>query len=527
MSAVDREPLRKEMERRFYELKGMFDVGAIEEDEFQSEIEKLRFQDGEGRWWMIGAQSGKWYVYDGMRWIPSRPPGETAPAAPSPPQQASTQPAPQKPGTVPTGSVISPKGREPAPAIPRAAPAASLSPRPLHVPLPGLILIGCGMLTLVLIVAFWIVVENFVPGKPISTALGVLVKPVAAPTGAASVATATRAAQSIVSVDSTSRLITVGDDLVLRSLYDSAIAQYQAANQLAPTDPLPLTRWSRALAFRGQLGDALTQARQATQRAPNDAQAQAQLARVLTWLGQTGEAITTGERAVQLDPKDGNAHATLAEAYLTARRIAEAQGQAQLALQLAPQSAEAHRAQAWALTLSGQPGNVPQGLGTVPKEKDAALAEWKQTLALEPNLSFRHFEFAEVLRVFFKDPASAVPEYRRALELNGAYVPAHNALGIALISVNQPQQAIAPLQRAATLDPQNANNYAYLGLAFGASAQCSQAIPYFEQALRIDLQNPVAAKGLSECQSGKTPALPPAALPSQPLAPPTVPSPSR
>src|SRR5512146_321640 len=70
-----------EMERRFYELKGKLDVGALGEAEFKAEIEKLRFQDAQSRWWMIGAQSGRWYMYDGTRWVPGQPPIETAPLA--------------------------------------------------------------------------------------------------------------------------------------------------------------------------------------------------------------------------------------------------------------------------------------------------------------------------------------------------------------------------------------------------------------------------------------------------------------
>src|SRR5512142_2124362 len=65
-----------EMERRFFELKGKYDVGAVGEAEFKTEIEKLRFQDSQNRWWMIGAQSGRWYVFDGERWIPGKPPEE-------------------------------------------------------------------------------------------------------------------------------------------------------------------------------------------------------------------------------------------------------------------------------------------------------------------------------------------------------------------------------------------------------------------------------------------------------------------
>lgn len=63
-----------EMESRFYELKGRLAVGHLTESEFKTELQKLRFLDAQGRWWMIGAQSGQWYLYDGTRWILGQPP---------------------------------------------------------------------------------------------------------------------------------------------------------------------------------------------------------------------------------------------------------------------------------------------------------------------------------------------------------------------------------------------------------------------------------------------------------------------
>ena len=94
----------EEMERRFFELKGKLDVGAITEIDFKAEIEKLKFQDKQSRWWMIGAQSGKWYTFDGTRWLPGKPPIEPVeppappPAVePAPPQVA----APAMPGRHP------------------------------------------------------------------------------------------------------------------------------------------------------------------------------------------------------------------------------------------------------------------------------------------------------------------------------------------------------------------------------------------------------------------------------------------
>src|SRR5574337_1205416 len=73
----------EEIERRYRELKAKLDAGEITSEQFKSEIEQQRYQDAQQRWWMIGAQSGKWYMFDGIRWIPGQPPVEVSTPPPS------------------------------------------------------------------------------------------------------------------------------------------------------------------------------------------------------------------------------------------------------------------------------------------------------------------------------------------------------------------------------------------------------------------------------------------------------------
>ncbi len=63
----------QELQRRYDELREQFDAGKISEEEFQEEIEGLQLKDEQGRYWTIGAQSGKWYRYDGRRWVQETP----------------------------------------------------------------------------------------------------------------------------------------------------------------------------------------------------------------------------------------------------------------------------------------------------------------------------------------------------------------------------------------------------------------------------------------------------------------------
>lgn len=485
-----------EMERRCQELKDKLNSGAITDDEFRSGMAELRFQDSQKRWWMIGAQSGKWYVFNGARWLPGEPPEI--------PSEVSTLPETSPAVTDSLASSTSPESvttvirRR---SIPQDLPSRRRRTRRQSTGRP--FFVGFGVIAvLVLLLVLWLGIDNLVPGKPISAFLGRALgsRP---PTPQASPAAASANIPSAIAP-----MIALGDQLVLQSQLDNAIKQYQSASKTDSTSAVPLTRWSRVLAFRGQSQDAISKARQAVKLAPNDAEANAQLSRALAWSGQVDEAITVGENAVKLDAKNANARAFLAEAYLHARRPSDARTQAQTALQLAPQSAEAHRAQAWVLTLSGQ--------------KDTAVAEWRQAANLEPNLFFRHYEMAEVERIFFNASADAVSAYQKSLSLYGSYPPAIIGLGMALLDANRAQDAIAQFKRMIAIDPSNDVVFAYLGLAYQKTNQCSQAIPYFEQALKVDANNSVAQRGLYECKSGKSSSAPVSTPPPVPLVPPTL-----
>ncbi len=69
------------MDDRFRDVKADFDRmtsrfrgGEISRREYIESLKQMRFKDDEGRFWMIGAQTGKWYYFDGTGWVQSSPP---------------------------------------------------------------------------------------------------------------------------------------------------------------------------------------------------------------------------------------------------------------------------------------------------------------------------------------------------------------------------------------------------------------------------------------------------------------------
>jgi hypothetical protein len=64
----------RELEAAFNSLMQKFREAKISQKEFIDSLKELRLKDDEGRFWMIGAQSGKWYCYEGNGWVQAKPP---------------------------------------------------------------------------------------------------------------------------------------------------------------------------------------------------------------------------------------------------------------------------------------------------------------------------------------------------------------------------------------------------------------------------------------------------------------------
>ncbi len=64
----------RKVEEEFRKLKSNLSKGIIGREEFKKKAEELMIKDEEGRYWMLGIQSGKWYYYDGTQWVQSTPP---------------------------------------------------------------------------------------------------------------------------------------------------------------------------------------------------------------------------------------------------------------------------------------------------------------------------------------------------------------------------------------------------------------------------------------------------------------------
>ena len=101
-------------EDEYFRLRGQFAGGRITREQFEAALKELMPQDAQGRYWMLGAESGRWYVHDGKNWTEAQPPSSAA----SPPPAANARP----PARPPRAASLAPAEF--------TAPAASTGPLP-------------------------------------------------------------------------------------------------------------------------------------------------------------------------------------------------------------------------------------------------------------------------------------------------------------------------------------------------------------------------------------------------------------
>lgn len=75
----------RQVEGEYFKLRGQFATKRISRQQFEAALQSLAFPDAQGHYWTIDVDSGKWYVYDGQRWVQADPyAGAAPPTVPSP-----------------------------------------------------------------------------------------------------------------------------------------------------------------------------------------------------------------------------------------------------------------------------------------------------------------------------------------------------------------------------------------------------------------------------------------------------------
>ena len=63
---------------RLYDIVDSARIEAVRdkwtETQLQQRLKNEMIQDAQGTWWMMGYRSGKWYFFDGNKWVQKQPP---------------------------------------------------------------------------------------------------------------------------------------------------------------------------------------------------------------------------------------------------------------------------------------------------------------------------------------------------------------------------------------------------------------------------------------------------------------------
>jgi membrane peptidoglycan carboxypeptidase len=69
----------QQVERKVKVLRARYQAGYLTREQLQNELRSLMILGEDGRWWMLGLESDRWYYYDGRNWIADTPPGYEQP----------------------------------------------------------------------------------------------------------------------------------------------------------------------------------------------------------------------------------------------------------------------------------------------------------------------------------------------------------------------------------------------------------------------------------------------------------------
>ncbi len=114
---------------------------------------------------------------------------------------------------------------------------------------------------------------------------------------------------------------------------------------------------------------------------------------------------------------------------------------------------------------------------------DEAL--WSRALACTTGNSMAHYDLGAA-RYAKGDKEEAIAQYRRALEIDPAYVKARTGLGIALFDKGEREKAIVQYQIALKIDPTYPEAHNNLGVALFAMGGREEAVVQYRKALAIN-----------------------------------------
>lgn len=269
---------------------------------------------------------------------------------------------------------------------------------------------------------------------------------------------------------------------------DKAIAAYQKAVDLDPTDVTILVKLAQVQAYssnllttdqerRARLSEALDTINMAKEIAPTDSTVLAVRAFVLDWnsnstlVGDQSEALLNeaeaeATMALQYDATNTLALAYYAEILIDQYRWVQAQQYIQQAMERDPSLMDVHRIQAYTYEILG--------------EYNLAIQQYKEAIKINPNLTFLYISVGKIYR-HLELYDQALEYFDQAANLNeqlGIKDPIpYMAIANTYIRLGEPMVASRNAFKALTYNPYSPDVYGQVGLIYHRSRNFEGAIP--------------------------------------------------
>jgi len=124
-------------------------------------------------------------------------------------------------------------------------------------------------------------------------------------------------------------------------------------------------------------------------------------------------------------------------------------------------------------------------------EYEAAIAEWRELLATNPDDPRIHSNLASALAQVGRY-SDAIPEFEKALELNAQYREIYHNLGRTLLAAGRPDDAIEILQKGLELYPESPDLHDHMGLALVSKNRLDEAEAEFAKTLELNPKDVIA-----------------------------------
>ena len=222
--------------------------------------------------------------------------------------------------------------------------------------------------------------------------------------------------------------------------------------------------------------------------------------------GMEGKFIEIAKEALAINPNRADVHLQLGIIFRKRANIYKNNGQKKQEDE-ALEEAVKHYEQAAMLQLDAQMW-YEVGLLYERQKKIKAVRIYDKAIQLDPNFALAYYRRGD-FRLNYKvgrvsvrmyEPQVAVPDLKKAIELDPKLADAHFSLGTAYHQMDMPEEATAEFVKTVEFDPNNVKAHIYLAQDYAAAGENKKVIEHLSKAAELDDTNAEVLKALGAMQ---------------------------